>query len=161
MVSASCKPDGAGLTMITKLLPVHAWIVAALFAAAALPAHSSGSNCTFRATGTIGLAFGTLDPRTLVTKTATATIEVGDCVSQQAMSVSVDQGLRGNRTMMGGLGSDLIAYSIGPVTITGGTAAPGNALYRTATFTGTVQGSAYANAVVGSYTDRLLLTVQP
>lgn len=147
--------------MVNKLLPVHAWMLAALLAAAALPAHSSGSNCNFRATGTIGLAFGSLDPRTPVTKTATATIEVGDCVSQQAMSVSIDQGLRGNRTMMVGAGADYIAYSIGAVTIAGGTAAPGNNSYRTATFTGTVQGSAYANATVGSYSDRLLLTVQP
>lgn len=147
--------------MISRLLPVHACMIAALLAAAALPAHSSGSNCTFRATGTIGLAFGTLDPRTPVLKTATATVEVGDCVTQQALSVSVDQGQRGNRTMMGGLGTDLIPYSIGAVTIQNGTAAPGNNNYKVATFTGTVQASAYANAVVGSYTDRLIVTVQP
>lgn len=137
-------------------------LVASLLTAATLPAYGKGSSCVFRASGTLGLAF-TLDPSRGSVEAATASVEVGDCnpSAVQAMSVTVDQGQRQNRTMQRDAGTELIPYSIGPVTIQGGNAAPGNDNYKVANFTGTVQPAAYVDAVAGRYTDRLIVTVSP
>lgn len=143
-----------------KSLPFSlACAIAAVLMAAATPAHSNGSTCLFRVSGTIGLAFGTLDPSVGGPKTATGSVEVGDCNGSQVMVVTIDQGQRGNRTMIRDLGTETIAYSIGAVTIAGGSAGPGNGAYKVASFTGTVQASAYLDAVAGTYRDRLVVTL--
>ncbi len=132
--------------------------------AAAMPAYSgnpgnTGINCVFRTSGTVGLAFGTLDPSVGGVRTATASVEVGDCNGQQTMTVTVDQGLRSNRTMQRLSGTETIQYSVGPATIQGGPSGPGNNAYKTATFTGTVLPGAYLDAVAGTYYDRLIVTL--
>jgi spore coat protein U-like protein len=138
-----------------------ACFIAAVLMAATTPAYSNGSNCEFRASGTVGLAFGNMDPSVGGPRTATGRVDVGSCNSTQTMLVTIDQGQRGNRTMLRDLGTETIAYSIGAVTIAGGNAGPGNNIYKVASFTGTVQASAYLSAVAGTYRDRLIVTVTP
>lgn len=138
--------------------------IAVLVAASAMPAYSLAGNngCAFNASGTTGLAFPTLDPSSGALVTANATVQVGDCPSGQTMLVTVDQGQRMNRTMIRVGGTELIPYSVSTPTFSPGNASgPGNGLYKTATFTGTVQASAYADAVAGNYSDVLTVTVSP
>ncbi|NPC58065.1 spore coat protein U domain-containing protein [Caenimonas soli] len=145
-----------------KSLPSSlACAIAAVLMAAAMPAYSNGSNCLFRVSGTVGLAFGTLDPSVGGPKSVTGSVEVGDCNAVQLMAISIDQGQRGNRTMIRDLGTETIAYSIGAVTFAGGNAGPGNNNFKVASFMGTVQASAYLGAVAGTYRDRLILTLTP
>ena len=143
-----------------KSLPSSlACVIAAVLMAVTMPAYSNGSNCLFRASGTVGLAFGSMDPSVGGPRTATGQVEVGDCNGPQMMLVTIDQGQRGNRTMLRDLGTETIAYSIGAVTIAGGSTGPGNNSYKVASFTGTVQASAYLGAVAGTYRDRLIVTL--
>lgn len=142
-----------------KSLPSSvAHTVAALLLAATTPAYGNGSSCLFSTSGTVGLSFP-LNPSAGGIVTSTASVEVGDCNGQQIMVVSVDQGLRGNRTMLRTTGPETIQYSIGAVTIQGGAAGPGNGNYKVANFTGTVLPAAYLSAVAGIYTDRLVVTL--
>jgi spore coat protein U-like protein len=142
-----------------KSLPSSvACTVAALLMAATAPAYGNGSNCLFRTSGTVGLSF-TLNPSVGGTVNSTASVEIGDCNGSQTMVVTVDQGLRGNRTMERVSGTETIQYSIGAVTIQGGAAGPGNNVYKIANFTGTVLPAAYLNAVAGTYSDRLVVTL--
>ncbi len=46
-----------------KSLPSSlACVIAAVLMAATTPAYSNGTNCLFRASGTVGLAFGSMNP---------------------------------------------------------------------------------------------------
>lgn len=59
-------------------------------------------------------------------------------------------------------GTELIPYTISAPSFSPGTAAgPGNNATKVATFTGTVQASAYMDAVAGTYGDTLIITVTP
>jgi spore coat protein U-like protein len=56
----------------------------------------------------------------------------------------------------------VIPYSVSTPTFSPGTASgPGVGAYKAATFTGTVQPSAYMDAVAGTYGDTLIVTVTP
>lgn len=138
--------------------------IAALLMMAATPAYGGGGNsgCAFSSSGTVGLNFSTLNPAAATLVTATATVQVGDCGIGQTMLVTVDQGQRLNRTMLRDGGTEVIAYSLSNPTFSPGTASgPGNGAYKAATFTGTVQASAYLDAVAGTYRDVLIVTVSP
>ena len=119
----------------------------------------NGTNCLFRASGTVGLAFGSMDPSVGGPRPRLGKSRSGSCIGTQLMVVTIDQGLRGNRTMLRVFGTETIAYSIGPVTIAGGSTGPGNNNYKVASFIGTVQASAYLAAVAGIYRDRLIVTL--
>lgn len=120
------------------------------------------AGCSFDASGTVGLNFGTLDPSSGTVATATGTVFVGDCASGRTMAVSVDNGQRMNRTMIRDGGTEVIPYSLGAPTFSPSTASgPGIGAYKPATITGTVQPSAYMDAVAGVYRDILIVTVTP
>lgn len=120
------------------------------------------AGCAFDSTGTTGLNFGTLDPSSGAVVTATATVMVGDCPVGQTMVVTVDGGLRMNNTMIRDGGSELMPYAVGTPTFAPSTASgPGVGAYKAATFTGTLQPSAYMDAVAGTYRDVLIVTVSP
>lgn len=120
------------------------------------------AGCSFDAGGITGLNFGTLDPSSGTIVTATATLMVGNCGAGRTMSLSIDNGRRGNRTMIRDGGNELIAYSLSAPTFSPGTAdGPGIGAYKPATFTGTVMPGAYMDAVAGVYRDLLVVTVTP
>jgi hypothetical protein len=130
----------------------------ALLMLAAAPAYGNGSSCVFSAAGNAGLNFGALNPLTGGTKTATATLQVGDCNTNQTMLVTVSST---NQTLTGPFGAT-IAYTITNGSFAPGTAAgPGNNSYKTVTFTGTILQSAYADAVAGSYAGSVTVSVSP
>lgn len=142
-------------------------VAAAAFLAAALlavapPVLARNGNCFFQAQG-LNLSFGALDPSNAINVTASTQAgtanadKAGDCKSL-TMTISGDNGLNFNGTRRLRNGSDYIAYTLAlPITLP----APGNNLYSTFSFTGTILGSAYRNASAGSYSDTVILTVSP
>ena len=145
-----------------KSLSCVCCVAAAVLMAVAMPAYSNGSKCGFDASGTTGLSFGNLDPSVAAPVTASATVMVGDCNSGAPMIVTVDQGLRGNRTMQRAGGTELISYAVAaPSFVPGNSGAPGNFNFKPATFVATVQATAYQDAVAGDYSDQLIVTVTP
>lgn len=87
---------------------------------------------------------------------------VGDCPSGQTMVVTVDDGQRMNRTMIRDGGSEVIPYSLSAPSFSPSTAAgPGVGAYKPARITGTLQPSAYMDAMAGTYRDVLIVTVTP
>lgn len=144
--------------------------VAGLVIAAALgvvtPAFGRGNTCLFQARG-LSMNFGTLDPSSGATVTvpvAAATLnanKVGDCAPGQQMVISGDNGLNfsGTRRMKHDGRAEYIPYSLSlPNAAVGG---PGNGTYLVFTFSGTVAGSAYADAWAGTYSDTVIITVTP
>jgi hypothetical protein len=133
----------------------------ALLALACGPAFANGNSCSFSAAGNAGLNFGLLNPLTGGTVTASATMQVGSCLSGNTMLVTVsstNQTLTGTGSAAGAT----IAYTITNGSFAPGTAAgPGNNTYKTVTFTGTVLQSAYADAVAGPYTGSVTVSVSP
>lgn len=126
------------------------------------PGGGTPAGCAFDSTGTVGLNFGTVDPSIGGILTATATVMVGDCPSGQTMVVTVDDGQRMNRTMIRDGGSEVIPYSLSAASFSPSTAAgPGVGAYKPARFTGTLQPSAYMDAMAGTYRDILIVTVTP
>lgn len=133
-------------------------------------------NCTFRATGALNLAFGSLDPSVGTPAIASLTVgtlnsdQVGDCTAPtQTMTLSADNGqnFSGGSRRMASAGN-FIAYSIagggggwagtGPWTRT----KPGNNTWRQIpVLTGTIPGANYENAAAGSYSDTVILTITP
>lgn len=130
----------------------------------AMPVHSADLRCNFKARG-LSLNFGVLNPAsgaTVSVPLAAATLnadKVGDCTVP--MTISADAGLwsSGGLRLKNTASADYIAYSLAPMPQT--LAAPGNKLYVSFTFTGTVAGSAYANAPAGNYSDTVMISVTP
>jgi len=58
-------------------------------------------------------------------------------------------------------GTELISYSVSSPTFSSSNRGPGIGNYTVASFTGTVQPSAYQDAVAGDYSDQLIITVTP
>jgi spore coat protein U-like protein len=137
-------------------------VATALLMGVATPAYSNGSKCAFDPSAAPGaLTFGNLDPSVAAPMTASVTVMAGDCVNQ-TMQVTVDQGLRGNRTMQRVGGTELIPYSVtAPSFFPGNSSSTGNSNYKPASFAATVQASAYQDAVAGDYSDQLVVTVTP
>jgi hypothetical protein len=133
--------------------------LAALLLVTAAPAYSNGSSCGFSTSGNAGMTFGTLNQIAGGTLTATATLQVGDCNSQQAMLVTVNNPVQ---TMTRISGTETITYSV-----TNGSFAPlsaaglGNNIYKTVTITGTILPGAYLDAVAGSYSGSVTVSVSP
>ena len=140
---------------------------------AASSAHAGGTTCLFRATGTITIAFGSLDPSTGSNAVANASVgtvgadEVGDCNPTSAnMQMAVGNGQNysgGSRRLRSG--TNYIPYSVsfsgwsgtGPFT----RARPGNNTWVTLTMTATILGTDYQDAPAGTYTDSVVLTLTP
>lgn len=149
-----------------KILPrLLAWPLAAVLLGVALPAHANGNSCSFQARG-LSMSFGTLNPAsgsdvTVAVSAATLNAnKAGDCASGQIMSISGDNGLNfnGTRQLKNTAGTDFIAYSLN---FPSGSPGPGNGIYRSFTFNGAILWSAYANASAGSYTDNVIILVNP
>jgi spore coat protein U-like protein len=143
------------------------WFIAAAIAALGMgtaPAFAADGSCTFRGGGA-ALGFATLDPSAAATVTVPitlGTLEVGDCnPKNQTLTITADNGENfgaGSRRMANGSGS-YIAYSLSGLPLTANR--PGNNAYATFTFNGTVLGTAYENAMAGSYSDRVIISVTP
>jgi spore coat protein U-like protein len=135
-----------------------------LLTAAASFGQGQGHTCAFDATSTQGMNFGALNPSAAALRTATASVAVGDCVSSQTMSVTVDNGQNfsgGTRNLRRVGGTELIPYSVSAVTIAGGSGGPGPNKYKAASFTGAIQAAGYIDAVAGDYLDTLVVSVTP
>ncbi len=147
-------------------------------AAAWLSSQPAGAaiTCTFRAPGTLTLAFGILDPSVGTTAMASLSVgtfqsdQVGDCTpTTQTMTLSAGNGQNfsgGSRRLVSG--GNFIPYSIagggggwagtGPWTRN----KPGNNVWRQIpVLTATIQGVDYQNAAAGSYSDTVILTISP
>lgn len=171
--SAATAPELHQVNQILKLLAVSLVAAAAgLSSSAALAAIA----CTFRASGTLTLAFGNLDPSVGTTAVASLTVgtfrsdQVGDCTpTTQTMTLSAGNGqnfLGGSRRLASG--GNFIPYSIagsgGGWTGTGPWTRnkPGNNSWRQIpVLTATIQGIDYQNAAAGSYADTVVLTIAP
>lgn len=124
------------------------------------PVFANGSNCNFQA-ASVSLSFGTLDPSQAVLVTAQTNSTVGDCVNV-TMAVSADGGQNfsgGTRRLRNAAAGDFIPYDLSGTNFT--RAAPGNNTQVPFTISGSILGSAYANASAGSYSDQVILTVTP
>lgn len=128
-------------------------------------AHSA-ITCAFQARG-LSLSFGTLNPSSGATVTvpvAAAVLnanKVGNCTpTNLTMTIVADNGLwySGGHRLKNTASADYIAYSLPGLPLT--VAKPGN-VYVTFTFSGTVAGSAYADAPAGSYSDTVMILVSP
>jgi spore coat protein U-like protein len=87
---------------------------------------------------------------------------VGDCQpANQTLQITADNGLNfsGSRRLKNVASADFIAYSLTALPLT--LPKPGNNAFLTFTFSGTVVGSAYANAPAGVYSDTVLISVNP
>ena len=128
---------------------------------ATLPAYANGSRCLFQSKG-LSMSFGALDPSSgsnvLVPVSGATT--VGDCAPGQTMTISGDNGLNynGTRNLKNGAG-DLIPYSLAGLPLS--RSGPGNGAYVPFTFNGSILWSAYANAPAGSYSDTVIISVNP
>lgn len=145
----------------------------AVFAAMATPfaalADTSNMNVTAsvvgtcRFTATPDAAFGPLDPALGTDKSATSAVQFW-CTKGSTYAFSVGNGANFNtgtstRQMRGPLATDLIPYSVTPVTATG--SGTGKSTPITVNLTGTVLGTNYINASVGAYSDVVQLVITP
>lgn len=135
-------------------------------------------NCSFKATGTLSISFGNLDPSLGTTASAAMTVgtvgadQVGNCTpTTQTMTLSAGNGLNfsgGSRQLANG--GNFIAYSLvaaasawtgsstGPWT----KAKPGNnAWVPIPSLSAVILGVDYQNAAAGTYTDTIVLTISP
>lgn len=144
-----------------KTLPSVAarWSVALMLVALVPAAWGQAISCRFGNSATA--SFPPLNPAAAQLQSVSVSLNVGDCNSNQNMVVSIDQGLRGNRTLQRTAGTETIAYSVTTPTFAGGNAGPGNNNYKAVTFNIVIQANAYADAVAGDYTDRLIVSVTP
>lgn len=146
------------------------WTAAAvlLLPAAALAA-GGGNTCAFQNRGLV-LSFGNLDPssasdvpNTQVQEAAQDAKKWGDCAPGVSMTLSADDGLHfsGTRRMkrVAPAGPDYIRYTL--TALPTGVRGPGNGIYVSFTFAGTVLGMDYADAPAGDYEDTVQVTVTP
>ena len=149
-------------------------------AAAALSAQlvMAAPNCSFRATGTLSINFGNLDPSVGTTTSATMTVgtvgadQVGNCTATtQTMTLSAGNGLNfsgGSRRLASG--GNFIAYSLDAAASawTGSSTGPwtkakpgNNAWVPIPSLSAVILGVDYQNAAPGPYTDTVVLTISP
>lgn len=113
------------------------------------------------------MSFGALDPSSganVTVPVSAATLNAnkfGDCAPGQQMSVTGDNGLNfsGSRRLKRTGSADYIPYALSglPTNVSG----PGNGIYITFTFNGTILGTDYANAPAGNYSDTVIISVTP
>lgn len=123
------------------------------------PVFANGSSCDFQA-ASVSLNFGTLDPSQATLVNAQTNSTAGNCVNV-TMAVSADDGQNfsgGTRRLRNAAG-DFIPYALSGTNFT--RAAPGNNTQVPFTISGSILGSAYANASAGAYSDQVVLTVMP
>jgi spore coat protein U-like protein len=153
-----------------------AWIGVTAAAALWLQPAIAAPNCSFRANGTLFLAFGTLNPSVGSNAVATLTVgtlnadRVGACnPNGQTMTLTANNGLNfaaGKRNLRNG--ANLIPYALagsgGGWTGTGPWTRnrPGNTTYvAVPPLTATILGTDYMDAAAGAYSDTVVLTVAP
>jgi spore coat protein U-like protein len=148
--------------------------------AAALSAQlvTAAPNCSFKATGTLSISFGNLDPSLGTTVSAAMTVgtvgadEVGNCTpATQTMTLSAGNGLNfsgGSRQLASG--GNFIPYSLGAAASawTGSSAGPwtqnkpgNNRWVPIPSLSAVILGVNYQNAAPGTYTDTVVLTISP
>ena len=138
---------------------------AVALAGTVFPAFSRDLLCGFQAKG-LSMSFGALDPSSNLTVTVPVSASTfnanmaGDC-QLVTMTISGNDGLNfsGSRRLKNAAGTDFIPYSL--VGLPLNSAAPGNSRYPVFTFNGVVAGNAYANASAGSYSDTVVISVNP
>jgi len=106
------------------------------------------------------MSFPALDPTNPVQVTATTTMGV-TCTNGMAYNVKTGTGLHSSGTQanlqMGSSSADRIPYSVsGP---TGG--GTGSGALQSLTLTGTIAANTYNTASTGTYTDTMVITVEP
>ena len=124
----------------------------------------SSSNCKFRPGSATTLPFGTIDPSTAVTATATAVIIIrcGGSAGTAVFALSADDGLfspsAGAKRMRHGVTlTQYMTYTVNlpaSASITKGTD-------FNVTITGSVAVADFQNAIAGNYNDTLALTLLP
>lgn len=130
------------------------------------PALARDSVCQFQASGTLTLAFATLDPSAAAAATATATAgtvqqrSVGDCQVALAVGIQSSANFDGvNHRLRHSAGADYIPYTIS--VSYGGPMPPGNNRYYPITVQGSIAASSYVNATAGTYSDSVVVQVTP
>lgn len=150
----------------------HHQALAFMLLGLALPAVAADNRCDF-ATKRLGgatelsIGFPILDPSSGATFTVPVVAaslnagRIGDCVSSVSMTLSGDNGANfsGGRRMKHATLAEFIPYSLAGIPTS--QPGPGNSQYVSFTFTGTVTGPDYANAPAGSYSDNVLISVDP
>lgn len=137
-------------------------VIAAILTFFSAPAQAAGSNCSFRADGTMLLAFGTVDPSSAgpIVRSVTpgAVAEIGDC-KNFTMRVTADMGLYssgGIRRMRNAAGTSFIPYALA---LPADQPMPGNGTYVPVGITGTITAPDYENARAGDHNDTVIVTV--
>lgn len=125
----------------------------------------SKSNCKFSSNAALALNFGTIDPSSGSSATASATVgfSCGGSAPMASFSIAAGDGLyplgAGARQMRhASVLSEYLAYSLvlSPEMAT----VPKNAV-QTLTVTATVTPGAFGNAIAGTYSDTVALTLNP
>lgn len=140
--------------------------IAAALLIAAMPAYAWNNRCKFQAKG-LSMSFGALDPSSgsnVTVPVSAATLNannMGSCRSGNQMAISGDNGLNfsGSRRLKRIGSADYIPYTLSSFPT--GVPGPGNGVYTSFTFNGTILGTAYANAPAGTYTDTVIISVTP
>ena len=132
-------------------------------------AWAKGNECSFRSTGQLWLAFGTLDPSQAVRVQSAATairsmdLEAGDCARGQRMRVTAVRGLHnlGQQLRMqnGSGGNAYLRYTVQITPDT--TRGPGNGTYTPFSLQGIIEPADLAAAPAGTYRDALQISVTP
>lgn len=170
MVETRLAPAQAQAAVPKRLSVVIAWGWALVIALGAGTVHAQGNGngvdlmCEFRARG-LSLNFGALNPSSGANVTAMASAatmnadQAGDCTGM-AMTITGDSGQNFllTRRLRNAATGDFIAYTL---TLPGALTAPGNNRYTAFTLQGSIQGTDYANASAGLYSDSVLITITP
>lgn len=120
-------------------------------------------NCKFNTAGPTALAFGAIDPSSVVNATATASVTFR-CTTGTTSSMSSDDGL--NETGVGAprmkdAGANYLPYTMALVGAAQAGTGFGAGQDKTLTVNGTVAVVDFANAAAGAYSDTVTLTIAP
>jgi len=123
---------------------------------------SVSGNCKFNSPNST-LAFGALDPNSTADASASASVTFW-CTKGSAYSISDDDGLyesgpNANRMRHATDTTEYIPYSLGYTPATGNGGGKTNPI--TLSISGTISNTNYVNALAGSYSDTVTLTITP
>lgn len=165
----SCRPPPRPARALFFLLaPLLGYAGAALAAGTAtLPVNAallSKSNCKFRGSTTVALAFGNIDPSSNTSALASASLTIR-CTGSPAtatFSLSHDSGLHaatpGSKRMKHATLNEFLPYTLS-LTPSSGTVAKGVDL--AIAVGGSVAPAAFQNAAAGNYADTVVVTLTP
>ena len=124
----------------------------------------SKSQCKFQSSAAT-LDFGTLDPVNPTTVTATTTLPIvcNGSAPIATFQVTGNNGLHGTGSNLYQMENQSVATAFIPyqLSYTPASASISKGNTQTLTITGTIQGAGYKTAVAGTYSDTVVLTVQP